>query len=295
MRAQLTLSLARQNIFAMCSIGQNSHNQSIKGDVKVHLDISDKELSRIKSSPKLANEARNATRRIKSVLDLTQGIIWETGLEGYDYSVTGSCFPLRYKNSLYIVTALHVLRNLCREPKDMMYIVGSDKRNAFSYDLFIFGNEQLGKKNDFCLSRVTNPELMGALKFGSIFDLEKDLLSISADSLHDLYIRGYPEELKGNFVDYDSGKISTQAYMTNGFERIRQIDEPGCSCIKMKTPVDLKFNNNPNGMSGSPVYGINKALKPGICGIMIGYNKFTDEYLIINASSILDSLKIFAM
>jgi hypothetical protein len=48
---------------------------------------------------------------------------------------------------------------------------------------------------------------------------------------------------------------------------------------------------NPNGMSGTPVYGLTSGNKPVYCGTLIEYLASTGEYLAIGPEVLLNTLK----
>jgi len=48
---------------------------------------------------------------VPNILDSTKPVLYQTGYEEWPYAYAGSCFPVRWKNNLYIVSAFHCFEN----------------------------------------------------------------------------------------------------------------------------------------------------------------------------------------
>jgi hypothetical protein len=84
-------------------------------------------------------------------------------------------------------------------------------------------------------------------------------------------------------------KISYQAYTTNGALSVSKSPFDFCYLIRMVTPVPDGMS--PNGMSGSPIYGITQSQDAVYCGTIIKHSKYTDEYLVVGPEVLVNALK----
>ena len=71
---------------------------------------------------------------IDDLLDSTSPILYETGDDEFPYAYAGTCFPIKYKNALYIVSAYHCFKNWNIAPSQTMYMTPDDARATFAFD-----------------------------------------------------------------------------------------------------------------------------------------------------------------
>lgn len=224
--------------------------------------------------------------RLDHALSLTQPMLWDNG----DYpGILGTCSPIWYKQRMYLLTAKHSIQN--SDVSNLSYLVDFERKECLLLDSFNSINlNKISKSrtDDFVMILVKDENSLG-IRRDWAFDIENDKISYKSDII-DAFIRGAPSVING--VDYDNEKIQERCFITEGFESIDS-DEgyPGCFWLKMKTPLPEEFNDDANGMSGSIVYGMNEKCEAGILGIVIGYNIYTKNYLVLSIESILASLK----
>lgn len=232
--------------------------------------------------------------RIEKALSLTRGGIWELDTEEWPFQLAGTFAPVRFESSLYLITAKHVAQNMRLQHNQAMYYL-SDGR-FFSYDFVINEtfNNQLDEDyfDDFVLLKVSRDGCCVDFENENglfVFNIDNEVSF--KDCLLDVYIRGCPSpvEFSGTMIDAEKQKISQQCFMTNGYLNIRE--EQGCFYLKMKNPTSEEFANDPQGMSGTVVYGVNDQCLAGILGIIIGFNKITMEYQVLPAKAICEKAK----
>lgn len=233
----------------------------------------------------------NSVSNIEKALMLTKGVIWETGDSVFPYQLAGTIAPICFQDDFYLLTAKHVAVNIGIHPSNSMYCFQT--KDALSYDEILnwTGDGKISeKRNDFLLLKVKKDAVFDLLAKEDVFSLSSNVVNL--DQIIDVYIRGCPCPInfKGTEIDFELNKISQQCFRTNGFLNIKRADEyDGCYWLKMKNPVTKDFSNDPQGMSGSIVYYIDDAANADILGMIIEYNRFTQEYLLISSQSIYHS------
>lgn len=229
--------------------------------------------------------------QIETAMNFARGGIWDLNDSEWPFHLAGTIAPIKYDGKLYLITAKHVAENMGLRHDQVMYYLPPDK--FLSYDKVVNGqlNENLKGDpcDDFILLKITENDVYK--KFERI--LNESVLDLNSNvsfenQLLDVYIRGCPclMNFEGTKIDFDKQKISQQCFVTNGFLNIRESEWPGCYYVKMKTPTVEDFDDDPRGMSGSVVYGVNERCDAGILGILIGYKPGTTEYLVLSAEAI---------
>ena len=229
--------------------------------------------------------ARNLFR-LDHALSLTQPILWD---DADSPGVKGTCTPIWFKHRMYLLTAKHSVQN--QDVSNLSYIVDFKKKDCLLLDPLNSINLDDVRKSridDYVMIRVKEEDSLGEQKHWA-FDIEKNKINYNYNII-DVFIRGAPSVING--VDYDKEIIREQCFITEGFESIESDEDyPGCFWLKMKTSLAKEFNNNADGLSGSIVYGMNDKCEVGILGIVIEYNIYTKNYLVLSIESILASLK----
>lgn len=100
------------------------------------------------------------------------------------------------------------------------------------------------------------------------------------DTIHEVWLRGYPLQNPSHLVDSEKNKIKPQALIVNGFISSRKSPYAHCSYVRVQT--SSPFGWAPNGMSGSAVYVTDELGKTRFAGTLIEFNEFTDEFLVID-------------
>lgn len=264
------------------------------------IDITKEQIEEIEKNG-LGQKLNESVLKIENALNLTKGLIWDISsdneqflkefpecrsfLEGRDYQLGGSCAPVIFRGKKYLISAKHVAQNLSLSFDKSMYCFPSG--DALSYTKIINWNDENKEDEDFVLMEIAHDACVEELDCSAIFDLESNL-EINGNIL-DMYFRGCPCNFKG--TEIENFVIRQQCFRTNGLEKIRKDCESECYWVKMKTPTDSRFGDDPRGMSGSPVYGINNLCEAGLIGIVIGFNKITKEYQILPAKVICEKCK----
>lgn len=230
------------------------------------------------------------------ILDSTQPLLYETGYKEWPYAYAGSCFPIRWKNNLYIVSAFHCFENHQVKPESTLYPIPLNTKHFFGFCCTlrakVCGANDL-KHYDQVLLQVSeknhSPQQLCSVM---ATDLSKSdsLISLSSDQVTNVWFRGFLTENLKNEIDYENKKIKKQAYVTNGLVASRESLFDYCHMLKVKNPFPEGMS--PNGMSGSAVYGVDRNGNSKLAGTVIEYNATTKEFLIIDAIVLSNLLEV---
>lgn len=234
---------------------------------------------------------------IETAMNFARGGIWDLDNADCPFQLAGTIAPIKCDGKMYLITAKHVAENMGLKHNQVMYYLPPDR--FLSYDKVINGQLNGNLKDDPCddfvMLKITEDDVYKEFEQmlnESVLDLNS-VVSFD-DGLLDVYIRGCPcpMDFEGTKIDIDKQKISQQCFVTNGFSTIRESEWPGCYYVKMKTPTVEAFGGNPQGMSGSVVYGINEKCEAGVLGIIIGFRKLTGEYQVLPSKVIYEKCKV---
>ncbi len=232
---------------------------------------------------------------MNDLLNSTKPIIYETENDELPYALAGTCFPVRYGNDLYIVSADHCFSNHRVEPRKTMYLSPVDGRTAFAFDLQIRASCPAvsdTKHHDQIVLRVAHckhtQEEINRVHAIDLADPESSRLPTNSN-VRDIVLRGYPFKAPKYAINYDDLAIKLQAYVTNGCVSTTASPFDFCYYIRLLTPIPNGMA--PIGMSGSPLYGVTRAGSPVFCGMIIEYDLITTEYLVIGPEILVNSLR----
>ena len=230
------------------------------------------------------------------ILNSTKPVLYETGYVEWPYAYAGSCYPVRWKNNLYIISAHHCYKNHNVKPEKTLYPIpnsGPLQFYGFNFKLTAQIKGAKDEKNKDQVILVVSKELhtQNIIDLVNAIDLSdhKNIVSLSETGIQDVWLRGYLSENHAHKIDYDNKIIKSQAYFTNGIVSSRESSSEFCYLLKVKTPVPEELS--PNGMSGSPVYAINQQGRLGLSGTIIEFNKYTQEYLVIDSTVLRELLR----
>lgn len=231
---------------------------------------------------------------IEDLLLSTQPIIFEELDETEPYDYSGTCYPVKYKGSLFIVSAYHCYKTCNIEPEGTLFPLPSDPQEFFAFDRtyrFRVPTSNDEEHYDHVCLRVAGTSLSDS-KFDKVNALDLAIQSNAklptSNEIKDFWIRGFPHDAPKHRIDYEQKTISKQAYCTNGVLHVKKAPSDFCYIIGMKTPIPSGMH--PNGISGSPVYGITFANQPVYCGTIIKYSEGSGEYFVIGPEIIVNGL-----
>jgi hypothetical protein len=221
------------------------------------------------------------------ILESTKPILYETGYHEWPYAYAGSCFPVRWKSKLYIVSAFHCFENHQVAPEATLYAIPTKPEHFFGYccklRAKVNGAKDL-KHYDQILLQVS-PDIHSDEECNSVSAIDLSdtemFVSLSSQEVSDVWLRGFLLENPVHAVDYEVCKVRQQAYVTNGFVSSRKNLFNFCHMLKVKTPVPDGMS--PNGMSGSAVYAVDQKGNVKLAGTVIEHNSLTDEFLVIDS------------
>lgn len=232
---------------------------------------------------------------VPTILDSTKPLLYETGYEEWPYAYSGSCFPIRWRNNLYIVSAFHCYENHQVKPENTLYPIPieTDRFFGFCCQLRAKVNETQDLKHyDHILLQVS-PDIHSVEQINSVvaYDLSEtnSIISLSDPGIIDVWLRGYLLENPSHEINYEQHNIRQQAYLTNGYVSSRTSLYDYCQMLKVRQPVPDSFS--PNGMSGSPVFAIDRSGNAKYAGTVIEYNSLTNEFLVIDSSVLFELLR----
>ena len=231
---------------------------------------------------------------IPKILDSTKPVLYETGYEEWPYSYAGSCYPVRWKSNLYIVSAFHCYENHQVKPEDTLYSIPIEQDNFFGFCCTL--RAKVEDTNDLKhydqILLQASPEIHSEEQLNSVdaMDLSNpdSIISLLDNGIKDVWLRGYLSENPLHEVNYDERKIKQQAYVTNGMVSARKSTFDHCQMLKVKAPTPEGYL--PDGMSGSPVYAKDKNGKIKIAGTVIEFNMYTEEFMVIDSQIIRELL-----
>lgn len=224
---------------------------------------------------------------VPGILNSTKPVLYETGYEDWPYAYAGSCFPVRWKNNLYIVSAFHCFENHQVEPEETLYPIPTDTDQFFGFccKLRAKVNEANDLKHYDQILLQVSAEIHRKEQLNSVasLDLSKSdtVISLSSTEIVDVWLRGFISENPSHEIDYEKRKIRQQAYVTNGYVSSRKSLFNYCHMLKVKTPAPEGMS--PDGMSGSAVYGVDQHGNVMLTGTVIEHNSITNEFLVIDS------------
>lgn len=219
-----------------------------------------------------------------TILESTKPLLYETGCNEWPYSFAGSCFPVRWKDNLYIVSAFHCYENNKISPEATLYPIPAVPSEFFGFSCTlrakIDGAKDLKHHDQIALQVSTKLHPISQTSAVEAIDLsnEDNIAKITDhDAVCEAWLRGYLVDNPTHSVDYEKSRIEQQAYLTNGIVSSRKSPFENCSYVKLKTPAPMGMS--PNGISGSAVYVSDNHGKVRLAGTVI---EFTEEFLVID-------------
>jgi hypothetical protein len=233
--------------------------------------------------------------KIEALLDSTQPVLYETGDDDYPYGLSGTCFPIRYNGVLFIITAFHCYLNFNIKPEQTLYPSPQDPTVFFAFDRTIRGRRPEAKDDEHYdqialrVSRVHHPQAQTDALPALDIAVPGSVVLPTSSRIKQLWIRGYPHDAPKHGIDHSSKKITKQAFTTNGHIDVAKARFDFCYSVRMTTPIPAGMH--PNGMSGSPIYGVLDDGAPVFCGTIILFNKITSVYIAIGPEVLVAVLK----
>ena len=232
---------------------------------------------------------------VNELLTSTKPIVYETNSEEYPYALSGTCYPVKYDRTLFIVSAYHCYENSKIDPEQTLYPRPEYPKGFFAYDLKSRAHADQAADDE----HYDHVVLRVAASHHSQDEIDKVValdLALPGNSklpnsgeIKDFIIRGYPFDAPKYAIDYDLKKISQQAYVTNGSLGVSAAPYDFCYSIRMIAPIPVGMH--PNGMSGTPLYGVTHNDKPVYCGMIIRYWSLTGEYVFVGPEIIVNALR----
>lgn len=217
-------------------------------------------------------------------------VIFATGVAEAPCSTLGTAFLVKYRDSLYLLTAQHVLRDF---PIDGLLIFGSDdsKQPLPLAKYFLVPKHADDDMSDLAIIRVDN-DCVSADQNHLLHPL--DIASHDEDWFEDrhsakFFFFGYPAV--HNAVEYDPERITTgQSFLLATY--VRTSTASLCHELLLDSPNNVE---DLNGMSGSPVLSIPAQIEvpyhPRFCGMVLRGNASSGRVHFLDSSRIMDGLE----
>lgn len=198
----------------------------------------------------------------------TRPVVFETEIDRFACSTAGTAFIVAFEQSLFVVTAEHVVKDWPIE-KVLVYPSWTSPY-TFRY-LNWWRVETIPEDHeasDLLIIKVDFNDIPVALRKDIIvLDLNNSDNVSWYDERHDsqFFLCGFPTH--GNDgVDYSTLEIKTSQYFLAGSYEGFSIISPLCHTIKLENPLNLPHFS---GLSGSPVFSHRPEGPPKFCGLAL--------------------------
>ncbi len=228
------------------------------------------------------------------LLKCARPIIFEDNLEGYEYSGSGTFFFARYSGRFYGITAKHCLRDRDKDSIRLLLIdapKGAELVPIRTLHTIEDPPEGMEDWADLAFMELRDESLTEAQKKAPWF-VDFDVLIRMGVSMRPgdvLVTRGCPSCIFR--IDYEALKILTGFFSVDGTYAGRGIDK-NTHVFKFS---DLSQIENPNGMSGSPVFKI-KETEHGVdywfAGVILRSTKASGIAFFVDWSVVFQALQM---
>ncbi len=219
-----------------------------------------------------------------------QPLVFETGLEDFPYSTSGTVFFVMHKGKAFVLTTRHGLRPdslgpICIFPSDTshrliplddVFFVPMDHEPEDYMDLAVIAIDN---------SRIGDVEVAGA----HLIALATELVGWPED-VAELVVLGFPEDHA--FVDPDTQLLHTQRVALNA----RYVGPSPLPYLHEARVTDAHGLTTFSGLSGGPVFAV---LRPpgqpptvGLCGMAIRGTSSSNSIHFLDRSVLLDALDV---
>lgn len=255
---------------------------------------------------------------MEDILEYVQGIVYETDIIDYPVAFSGTCFPIRWGDVLFVITARHCFENkktLNEDRGRFYYHLPQKSTDAVRFSIFYDVKAELGnisekyqdiiiavpKKQEECIQDVSqicaldisNPMVCQSLDY---FDQSNFKNRDIRDNLDGVVVKGFPFATRK--IDYDEHNIKIQGVRLEDCVEVRKSEFKECYYLKFNDPSFFVEAGNhvlgcdANGLSGSPVYFYDRRnCNIFLLGMVIEYNTLSEEFLVISSRVISSVVK----
>ena len=205
--------------------------------------------------------------KIREMFNSSRPVCFETHIDGFEHSMRGSCFIIRYKNRLYAVTARHVVANCPLKDICIPYHIGSEYLFPMSdYYTPKWNDMPEGSSNeDFVIIEIPESEIEeDQFEPSSVYDLSRDAFYVSSSTDLKLIVAGFPTEL--NESNYEDMVLHQQRVLISA-NYIEPSFEFGLETFEFDTSGKL---SSFDGLSGGPVFEVSNHGQQGVMGRLAG-------------------------
>jgi len=232
--------------------------------------------------------------KLVELFKCSRPVLFENDYEGYEYSVGGTAFVVKFKNHYYVLTAKHVIINLSKfspdqfrvqyrpDSRDFLPISNlykpsvTDTEDTDQFDLAVFQIDD----------STLQAELFGEHRPYNL--LEMDKFTIYNPNSKFVY-RGFPIETRN--IDWVEKNMHQAALLGEA----EYLGPTGYACTHKLRLLNLQSLNSIDGLSGSPVFQINhdddRFSRESFAGILIRGSRGCDEAHFLEHRRVIDVLK----
>ncbi|MGE0369488.1 MAG: hypothetical protein AB7P53_11090 [Candidatus Dadabacteria bacterium] len=189
--------------------------------------------------------------RERNYLACSLPILFETGLEEYPYSIGGTCFIVEYKQTMFVITANHVIGGMDSNSILVPYFYGSRDFLPFNrcWEIEPKELEDDTDYSDLYILRIDEGELdHDKFQKAQTYRL-RTYFSPTIDRNSHFFVRGYPKSDCG--IDYQNWKIHTSDAYLEGVYYKRSVSS---HCHIIRIISDTSSIKSLDGLSGSPIF-----------------------------------------
>ena len=246
--------------------------------------------------PNILNAARGVNDRvgdspnIRRLRRCAHAVVFETGVRATPFSVAGTAFLVRFHNSLFLLTARHVVLNV---PKEHLAIIvspsGERLRLRERWNIRVEGGEH--DESDLVIFR-TDPSGLSTKtrRSNTLIDLTSTNVADWFDDRDTavFFLFGYPKTVTE--PDYERSKVDKNQTLLHGSYIGHSIVD-GCFELSVQNPLALPSFD---GMSGSPVFSLSTVLwgraQPKFCGMALRGTTGSGRVHFLGSETILNAL-----
>jgi hypothetical protein len=206
---------------------------------------------------------------LRNLMACVRPVVFETSIPDAPYSTAGTCFVVGYEQSVYAITAKHVVAGM---PLNMLHVFPTDDADC-SFDLSRGFVPDPGYVSDECIDLVLLR--IESTKVAEQIRRKSRLIRMTAEScdwqptrdVATFMLLGYPNDKC--FVDYEEQTIHTGQVLLRGAYS-GPSDDGHAHRITVENPLNLPSFS---GFSGGPVFSLAQRLAmPSnltVCGVAL--------------------------
>ena len=220
-------------------------------------------------------------------------MVFETGAPAAPFSVAGTGFLVRFRASLFVLTARHVVLDV---PKERLAVIMSASGERLSlrkrWDIHV---DDVDADADGCDLLIFSADVSGLSSKARRSNFLLDLTSPDVANWFDdrdtatFFLFGYPKAVTG--ADYERTQVDKNQTLLHGTYIGPSVSD-GCFELSVRNPLALRSFD---GMSGSPVFSLSTTLwqstQPTFCGMALRGTPGSERLHFLGSETILTAVE----